>query len=62
MNGLVLNWRLLKARSRLQVAKRADDKAASARGYEQKRSAAEGRANGACVRNERRGTARRQFA
>ena len=30
MNGLVLNWRLLKVRSRLQVAKRADDKAASA--------------------------------
>ena len=30
--------------------------------YEEKRAIAEGRANGACVRSERRGTARRQFA
>ena len=32
------------------------------KGYEEKRAIAEGRANGACVRSERRGTARRQFA
>ena len=30
--------------------------------YEKKRAIAEGRANDACVRSERRGTARRQFA
>ena len=32
------------------------------KGYEKKRAIAEGRANGACVRSERRGTARLRFA